>query len=140
VGGQAIGVTPLSTLLPIGTQQLSIGKLGYQVEQAFVQLDAAPASAKPVRTRVVLQPIAAPAASAAPEPPRPAPIKAIRPVPPRRAATRHADPTREEPTVSPAQPRPAVAAPVEPAPAPALVEAPARARLLDEQPRARLLE
>jgi serine/threonine protein kinase len=142
VGGQAIGVTPLSTLLPVGTQQLTIGKPGYQTHQAFVQLDAAPQGAKAVRTRVLLEPIPAVAASspapAAASPVRAAPIKlAARPAP-RRAPARRLEPARDENPAQPAEAS-AEAAPAEPA-APALVEATTRARLLDEKPRARLLE
>jgi serine/threonine protein kinase len=142
VGGQAIGVTPLSTLLPVGTQQLTIGKPGYQTEQAFVQLDAAPRSAKAVRTRVILQPSPAPPASAAlaaSAPARPLAIKPARPAP-RRAPARRAEPAREEAAVPHTEANAEAATAVEPAAAPALVEVPTRARLLDEQPRARLLE
>jgi len=142
LGGQAIGVTPLSTLLPVGTQQLTIGKPGYQTEQAFVQLDAAPRSAKAVRTRVMLQASPAPAASpalAASAPARPAAIKLARPAP-RRAPVRRAEPARDEASAPHAEASAEAATAVETAAAPALVEAPSRARLLDEQPRARLLE
>ncbi len=142
VGGQAIGVTPLSTLLPVGTQQLTIGKPGYQTEQAFVQLDAAPRSAKAVRTRVILQPSPAPAASPAPSasaPARALAVKTARPAP-RRAPARRAEPAREEAAVPHTEANAEAATAVEPAAAPALVEVPTRARLLDEQPRARLLE
>ncbi|HTV22204.1 MAG TPA: serine/threonine-protein kinase [Polyangiaceae bacterium] len=141
VGGQAIGVTPLSTLLPVGTQQLSIAKPGFVTEQAFLQLDAAPRSAKAVRTRVILQPSPGqPTAAAAPAAaPRPVAIKPARPAP-RRAPGRRGEPGRDEPAPAHAEPSPEAVAPVETAPAPPLVEAPPRARLLDEQPRARLLE
>jgi serine/threonine-protein kinase len=140
VGGQVLGVTPLSTLLPVGTQQLTISKPGFVTEQAFVQLDAAPRSAKAVRTRVLLReapaPVAAPAPAAAPaHPPAPRAARAT----PRRAAPKHApEPAREE------APAPAASAPPAPEPAPEPAPAPIvetqRARLLDDQPRARILE
>jgi len=131
VGGQALGLTPLSTLLPVGTQQLSISKQGYQIEQAFVQLDPAPAGAKAVRTRVALREDAVeapaePAARARPAAPRPA----------RKAApARRSESARDE---APAAASAAVEP--EPSPAPPLVEEPSRAKLLDGQGRARLLD
>jgi serine/threonine-protein kinase len=148
LGGQVLGVTPLSTLLPVGMQQLSLDKQGYVTEQAFVQLDRAPADAKAVRTRVVLRespdphrpsqaaPTSPPTAAAAPEPsrvPRPAPRRA----PPRRAEAPRA------PAVAPAaSPEPTLATPAaspsRPRSAPLVDER--RVRLLDERPRARLLE
>jgi hypothetical protein len=140
VGGQAIGVTPLSTLLPVGTQQLTIAKPGFQTEQAFIQLDAAPSGAKAVRTRVALQPSPAPVASvAAPAPARPAPVKPARPAA-RRPAPRRAEPVRDEAPAAHAEASAEAATPAEPAAAPALLEAPERARLLDEPSRPRLLE
>jgi eukaryotic-like serine/threonine-protein kinase len=140
VGGQVIGVTPLSTLLPVGTQQLSISKPGYIAEQAFVQLDAAPRGAKAVRTRVVLRESQAEApnhpplvarAPAAPRSPRSAPRRAA----PRRAA----EAVHEEAPIAVAVDTSSEPARAE-ATATPLVETPARPRLLDEQPRARLLE
>lgn len=132
VGGQALGVTPLSTLLPIGTQQLSISKQGYVTEQAFVQVDAAPQGAKAIRTRVLLseapsEPVAAPVARAPRPSARPSPRRA-----PRRAAP---EPAREE------EPRAAADSP-EPVPEanPVRVETNAAAPLLEEQNRARLIE
>jgi serine/threonine-protein kinase len=140
VGGQAIGVTPLSTLLPVGTQQLTIAKPGFQTQQAFVQLDAAPSSAKAVRTRVVLQPSPAPVAAPAPAAPvRPAPAKPARSAS-RRAAPRRAEPARDEAPAAHAEASAQPATLVEPAAAPALLEAPERARLLEEPSRPRLLE
>jgi serine/threonine protein kinase len=139
VGGQALGLTPLSTLLPVGTQQLSIAKQGYATEQAFVQLDAAPAGAKAVRTRVLLheQGAEAPAELAA----------RARPAPPARPARKPAPPRRNEPSrdEAPAAAASAEAAPepaprAEPSPAPALVEERSRVKLLDTQGRARLLD
>jgi hypothetical protein len=146
VGGQALGLTPLSTLLPVGTQQLSISKQGYQTEQAFVQLDAAPAGAKAVRTRVILRedaaptPVAEPTARSRPAPP----ARAVRrPPPARRAESRgSADLAREESA-------PVAAASVEPTPepiqrvepsAPPLLEERSRVKLLETQGRARLLD
>lgn len=136
LGGQAIGVTPLSTLLPVGTHQLNITKPGHVAEQAFVQLDAAPPGAKAVRTRVVLRANPVQPAAPAPAVARPAPTKHARPAlrrPPRRAA-----PPREEPAMARAEP--AVEAPAASVSAAPLVEAPTRARLLEEPPRPRLLE
>jgi eukaryotic-like serine/threonine-protein kinase len=140
VGGQVLGVTPLSTLLPVGTQQLTISKPGFETEQAFVQLDAAPRGAKAVRTRVILHEASEDAPSSAPvahaavgKPQRPAP---------RRAAPRRYEPTHEAVTASVATPEsePGPAAQAEAAAPSPLVEAQTRARLLDEQPRARILE
>ena len=141
IGGQAIGVTPLSTLLPVGVQQLSITKPGFVTEQAFLQLDAAPRGAKAVRTRVMLKasdavPSAAAPTSAPAVQARPAPIKAARPAP-RRVPGRRSESLREEAPVAAGE-LAVESAPAEPTPA--LIEAPARARLLDEQPRPRLLE
>jgi serine/threonine-protein kinase len=138
VGGQALGVTPLSTLLPVGTQQLSISKQGYVTEQAFVQVDAAPHGAKPVRTRVLLEQSSSDGASARTQ-------KAARPAPRRPAPRRNtvAESPREEqpaPSVSSAEPVPEVPARVEPNPASPLLEEQKRARLLDDQTRARILE
>jgi serine/threonine-protein kinase len=138
VGGQALGVTPLSTLLPVGTQELSISKHGYVTEQAFVQVDAAPHGAKPVRTRVLLEPSSSDAPSARPQ-------KAARPAPRRPAVRRStvAESPREEPpapSVSSAEPVPEVPARVEPNPVSPLLEEQKRARLLDDQDRARILE
>lgn len=141
VGGQALGVTPLSTLLPIGTQQLTISKQGYVTEQAFVQVDAAPQGAKAIRTRVLLseapsEPAAAPAARAPRASPRPSPRRA----PARRATP---EPPREEERAAAETPEPAPEpAPVrvEPNPAAPLLEEQNRARLLEEQSRARILE
>jgi eukaryotic-like serine/threonine-protein kinase len=142
VGGQIVGITPLSTLLPVGTQQLSISKDGYRTEQAFVQLDAAPHGAKAMRTRVILQELAAAPASAAPAvmpAPSPAP-KAARPAP-RRAPPRRAEPPREEPAAATDNAEPAPVAPARPEPSPVpTVETETRPRLIDEQPRARLLD
>jgi eukaryotic-like serine/threonine-protein kinase len=136
VGGQVVGVTPLSTLLPVGTQQLSISKPGYLTEQAFIQLDAAPPGAKTVRTRVALQEARAELVRAAPAT-HPAPrVSAERPSP-RRAPPRRAEPTREDATVGTSSGPSKI---VEAAPAPPLVEVPIRPRLLDDQPRPRLLE
>jgi hypothetical protein len=138
VGGQAVGVTPLSTLLPVGTQQLSISKAGYATELAFIQLDAAPAGAKAVRTRVVLHESLpeTPVAVAAARPP----ARGFRPAP-RRATPHRPDAPREE--AAPAAESPPQAEPaalVEEEPTPPIVEAPSRPRLLDEKPRPRLLE
>jgi eukaryotic-like serine/threonine-protein kinase len=134
VGGQVIGVTPLSTLLPVGTQQLTISKPGYVTEQAFVQLDAAPRSAKAVRTRVLLREVPAVPSAAPAHAPPPKVARAT----PRRAPPKHApEPAREEAPAPAANSEPEPA-PAEPAPTP-LVET-QRARLLDEQPRARILE
>jgi eukaryotic-like serine/threonine-protein kinase len=142
VGGQVLGVTPLSTLLPIGTQQLSISKPGYVTEQAFVQLDSAPRDAKAVRTRVILQESAAEVAVASAAPvTRQAPARAVMRAAPRRAPARRAEPSREEaPSAAGSDPQPEPAAHAEAAPAPPLVEAQSRAKLLDDAPRARLLE
>jgi eukaryotic-like serine/threonine-protein kinase len=141
VGGQAVGVTPLSTLLPVGTQQLSLSKAGYVSEQAFVQLDPAPRGAKAVRTRIMLRESPAQVASPAPAAvPHPAPVKAARPTP-RRATPRRPEPVREEiaaATIS--EPTAAAASPVEIVPAIPTLEVQNRPRLIDEQPRARLLE
>jgi hypothetical protein len=138
VGGQALGLTPLSTLLPVGTQQLSIAKQGYLTEQAFVQLDPAPAGAKAVRTRVVLRESAEAATEASPRP-RTAARPARRPAP-RRAATLE-NPRDEAPapaaTNVEALPEPAHP---EPTPAPTLVEERSRVRLLEDQGRPRILE
>ncbi len=138
VGGQALGVTPLSTLLPVGTQELSISKQGYVTQQAFVQVDAAPHGAKPVRTRVLLEQSPSDASSARSQ-------KAARPAPRRPAVRRNAaaESPREEqlaPSVSSAEPVPEVPARVEPNPASPLLEEQKRARLLDDQDRARILE
>jgi serine/threonine-protein kinase len=141
VGGQVIGVTPLSTLLPVGTQQFSISKPGYVTEQAFVQLDAAPRGAKAVRTRVVLHESTKEASSSPPMARVSAPARSPRSVPRRPALRRVVEVVREEAPAAVAAPQatpePARTEPTAPAP---LVEAPARARLLDEQPRARILE
>ncbi len=140
VGGQALGLTPLSTLLPVGTQQLSISKQGYVTEQAFVQLDAAPAGAKAVRTRVILREDATP--------PAPEPAARARPAAPPRAARRapparrpSSEPAREEaaPVAASAEPAPEPVQRVEPS-APALVQERSRVKLLETQGRARLLE
>ncbi len=132
VGGQALGVTPLSTLLPLGTQQLNISKPGYRSEQAFIQVDAAPAGAKAVRTRVVLTESSndAPAA-AAPKKERSAARSVPRRAAPRRVAA--PEPREEEKETAAVSPQP----PAEEAPRP---EPSAPAQLLEEQPRARLLE
>jgi serine/threonine protein kinase len=140
VGGQVVGVTPLSTLLPVGTQQLSITKVGYATEQAFVQLDPAPRGAKAVRTRIVLQESLAQVASATPAlVSHPVPVKAARPAP--RRAPRRPEPVREEvAAATTSEPSAEAPAPVEVAPALPTLEAQNRPRLIDEQPRARLLE
>jgi eukaryotic-like serine/threonine-protein kinase len=140
VGGQVIGVTPLSTLLPVGTQQLTISKPGFETEQAFVQLDAAPRGAKAVRTRVILHEsnvevsggTVAHAAAARPQ----------RSSPRRFVARRPSEPAQQEGPVAAASPEaePEPAAHAEPTPPSSIVEAQSRPRLLDEQPRARLLE
>jgi eukaryotic-like serine/threonine-protein kinase len=138
VGGQALGLTPLSTLLPVGTQQLSISKQGYSTEQAFVQLDAAPAGAKAVRTRVILREEAAPPAAEPVARSRPAaPVRAAR----RPPATRRAEPQREELPVATAsaEPAPEPVQRVEPS-APPLLEERSRVKLLETEGRARLLE
>jgi eukaryotic-like serine/threonine-protein kinase len=142
VGGQALGVTPLSTLLPIGTQQLTISKEGYGTEQAFVQVDAAPQGAKAIRTRVLLSETPSePAAAPAPRAPR----ARERPSP-RRASARRAAPEparEEEPRAAAENPEPApeaTPARVEPNPAAPLLGEQSRARLLGEQSRARILE
>jgi len=138
VGGQPLGVTPLSTLLPVGTQQLSISKQGYATEQAFVQLDAAPAGAKAVRTRVALREDAAAAppelaARARPAPPRPARKSAPPP--------RHSEaPRAEAPAAASAEAAPEPAPRPEPSPAAPLAEDRSRVKLLDSQGRARLLD
>jgi eukaryotic-like serine/threonine-protein kinase len=139
VGGQALGLTPLSTLLPIGTQQLSISKQGYQTEQAFVQVDAAPHGAKAVRTRVVLQENTNDAPSA--QSPRSRPTPPSRPSTRRAAARRTPEAPREE------EPAPVSAAPpvaetprLAPNPAASLLDEQQRARLLDDQSRARILD
>ena len=139
VGGQAVGLTPLSTQLPVGTQQLSISRQGYATEQAFLQLDPAPAGAKPVRTRVVLREEAAPAAQAEPV----ARARAAAPArpPARKAAPARREAAREEPAAAAsveATPEPAPKA--EPAPSAPLVEERSRVKLVDGQGRARLLE
>ncbi len=137
LGGQAIGVTPLSTLLPAGTQELSLSKPGYDTELAFVQLDAAPHGAKAVRTRVVLEPSASesPAGRRAPTP-RAAIRRPSRKGPPAEVARNDA------PVPVPIVPEPAVEVlpRAEPAPAAPLLTEPPRARLVDEQGRARLLD
>jgi hypothetical protein len=139
VGGQALGLTPLSTLLPVGTQQLSISKQGYLAEQAFVQLDPAPAGAKAVRTRVILRESAEASPEASPKP------RAVAARPARRAAPRRA-PVAENPrddapapTAANVEATPEPARP-EPSPEPALVEERSRVRLLEDQGRARILE
>ncbi len=139
VGGQALGVTPLSTLLPIGTQQLSISKQGYATEQAFVQVDAAPRGAKAVRTRVVLQ--ESPSEVQSPPSARSS-AKSSRSSP-RRAASRRQSPVEaphaEEQSPESAEPAPEPAR-VEPKAASPLLEEQSRARLLDDQSRARILD
>jgi hypothetical protein len=138
VGGQALGLTPLSTLLPVGTQQLSITKQGYVTEQAFVQLDAAPAGAKAVRTRVILredaEPAAEPQARSRPAPP---PARAVRRAPPARRASAEAAREEATPLVAEATPEPAPRA--EPS-APPLVEERSRVKLVETRSRARLLD
>lgn len=142
VGGQALGVTPLSTLLPIGTQQLTISKQGYVTEQAFVQVDAAPQGAKAIRTRVQLEEApsesaTAPASRASRATARPSPRRA----PARRTAPEAA--REEEPRAAVDSPELAPeAAPVrvEPNPAAPLLQEQNRARLIDDQDRARILE
>ncbi|HEU4578168.1 MAG TPA: serine/threonine-protein kinase [Polyangiaceae bacterium] len=138
VGGQAVGLTPLSTQLPVGTQQLSISKQGYATEQAFLQVDPAPAGAKAVRTRVVLREEASPAA--APEPvARPRAAAPARPPARKTAPARRAEAAREEAAAAvEAAPEP-VAKP-EPAPSAPLVEERSRVKLVDGQSRARLLD
>jgi serine/threonine protein kinase len=137
LGGQPLGVTPLSTILPVGTQELSLSKPGYASELAFVQLDAAPPSAKAVRTRVVLTPSSSesPTARRAP-PPRPSNRRTARKSPPAEVAR------NEAPAAVPIVPEPAIETlpRVEPAPStPLLTETP-RARLVDEPSRPRLLD
>lgn len=142
VGGQALGVTPLSTLLPIGTQQLTISKQGYVTEQAFVQVDAAPQGAKAIRTRVQLaeapsEPAAAPASRASRASARPSARRA-----PARRATPEA-PREEEARAAADSPEPAPEATpvrVEPNPAAPLLQEQNRARLIEDQNRARILE
>jgi serine/threonine protein kinase len=141
VGGQVLGVTPLSTLLPVGTQQLTISKAGFETEQAFVQLDAAPRGAKAVRTRVILRESLADAPSSAPV--AHAAVSRSQRQSSRRVVLRRASESAHEDVpvavASPeAEPEPAAHAETPP-PSP-LVEAQSRPRLLDEQPRARLLE
>ena len=137
VGGQALGLTPLSTLLPVGTQQLSISKQGYATELAFVQLDPAPAGAKAVRTRVQLREQVAevpaePLARARPTAARPA----RKPAPTRRSES----PREEAPAAASVEAAPEAAPRVEPSPATPLVEERTRVKLLDNQGRARLLD
>jgi serine/threonine protein kinase len=139
VGGQALGVTPLSTLLPVGMQELSISKQGYSTEQAFVQLDPAPPGAKAVRTRVMLREGAAESNSdsSRTRPPvaRPTPKRAP---PPKHTGAPEA--VREEPAPAPA---PEVAPPParsEPAPQAPLVEEQKRVRLIDDPARVRILD
>jgi eukaryotic-like serine/threonine-protein kinase len=139
VGGQALGLTPLSTLLPVGTQQLNISKQGYSTEQAFVQLDPAPAGAKAVRTRVLLREEAAETLA---EPvvvarPRPAPARPARKAAP---ARRSESPRDEAPAAVSVEAAPEAAPRPEPSPATSLVEERSRAKLLDTQGRARLLD
>jgi serine/threonine-protein kinase len=141
IGGQIVGITPLSTLLPVGMLEISIAKEGYRTEQAFVQLDAAPYGAKAVRTRVILQesPTAPASAPAAAVPTPPPPPKAVRPAP-RRAPPRRVEPVREEPAAATSG-EPAAVAPLRAEATPVqTVETDNRPRLLDEQPRARLLD
>jgi len=134
-----VGLTPLSTQLPVGTQQLSISRQGYTTEQAFLQLDPAPAGAKPVRTRVVLREEAAPAAQA--EPVARARTAAPARPPARKAApARRGEPAREETAAASAEAAPEPAPKAEPAPSAPLVEERSRVKLVDGQGRARLLE
>ena len=137
VGGQVLGLTPLSTLLPVGTQQLSIEKQGFATEQAFVQLDPAPAGARAMRTRVVLRE-SKPATNrpSAGSPPAPPSTRAAHPVL-RRVPARRLEAPRSPAASVEAAAAPAPAA-LPPASAP-LVEG-RRVRLLDERPRARILE
>jgi serine/threonine-protein kinase len=140
VGGQVVGVTPLSTLLPVGTQQLAISKPGYLTEQAFVQLDVAARGAKAVRTRVVLQEVPAEVARAAPAT-HPVPRASAARPPARRAPARRTERPREEVTVAAgSEPATEPAKIAEAVPAPPLVEVQSRPRLLDEPSRPRLLE
>jgi serine/threonine protein kinase len=136
VGGQALGITPLSALLPVGMQELAISKQGYQTEQLLVQVDAAAAGARALRTRVALR--------ATPREPR-AELPTSRPAP-RIAPRARPIPRRTAPVIVREEP---VAAPVETFPEPArLEEKPAapspeernRPRLLDDQTRPRLLD
>jgi serine/threonine protein kinase len=55
IEGQAIGVTPLSTLLPPGTVRLAVEKDGYLEAESVVELEPGGKGAKPLLTRVVLQ-------------------------------------------------------------------------------------
>ena len=137
VGGQAVGLTPLSTQLPVGTQQLSISKQGYASEQAFLQLDPAPAGAKAVRTRVVLRE-EAPAAVAEPVA-RARPAAPARPPARKAAPVRRAEAAREEAAAA-VEAAPEPPAKPEPAPSAPLVEERSRVKLVDGQSRARLLE
>lgn len=137
VGGQALGLTPLATLLPVGTQQLSISKQGYATEQAFVQLDPAPAGAKAVRTRVQLREDVAEAAAESVARARPAaPRPARKAVPARRSES----PRDEAPAAASAEVTPEPLSRPEPSPATPLVEERSRVKLLDSQGRARLLD
>jgi hypothetical protein len=142
VGGQSLGLTPLSTLLPVGTQQLSISKQGFVTEQAFVQLDAAPPGAKAVRTRVILREEEAPTTA------EPA-VARSKPSTPARSVRRPAAPRRASPEPAREESAPVAAATVEQAAepvqrvessAPALVEERSRVKLLETQGRARLLD
>ncbi|HVZ35666.1 MAG TPA: serine/threonine-protein kinase [Polyangiaceae bacterium] len=145
VGGQALGVTPLSTLLPVGMQELAISKPGYLPEQALVQLDPAPSGAKAVRTRVVLR--EAPAEVS--ETNRHAAARAPARKP---AAKRSPESIREDGAAAPLSAAPAPSAPVPAAAAPAeatpreaappvpVVQEPKRVRLLEDPGRVRLLD
>ena len=130
-------LTPLSTQLPAGTQQLSISKQGYATEQAFLQLDPAPAGAKAVRTRVVLRE-EAPAAVAEPVA-RARPAAPARPPARKAAPVRRAEAAREEAAAA-VEAAPEPPAKPEPAPSAPLVEERSRVKLVDGQSRARLLE
>jgi hypothetical protein len=140
LGGQVLGVTPLSTLLPVGTQQLSVAKEGFASELAFVQLDPAPAGAKAVRTRVILRaapPEEPPRASLPAPDPSPPAARAARPAP-RRAPARRVEAPRTSAEPPPERAEAAVTPAPRPASAPLVDEG--RVRLLEERPRARILE
>ena len=141
LGGQALGVTPLSTLLPVGTQQLSLSKPGYAPELALLQLEPAAAGAKAVRMRIVLREsrASAPHPSTSPPPAATAPVaRAARPIARRAPPVRRLEPAAQDaPARVEAAPSPPAA--IAPAAATPLVEE-RRVRLLDERPRARILE
>jgi hypothetical protein len=133
--GQLLGLTPLSTQLPLGSVALDLSRDGYEPREARLDVQAGEAGETVLRRFSLTRAKSVRSEQASPrrKKPRAAPRHRPAPPPPPRAVRPQATaPTRE---VEPEPPKPRV----DPEPA-RLIEPERRARLLDERRPARLLD